>query len=394
MKPFAPPSAPVGGGFFVSGSGETAILAIMLVVSHASEAGQNRQMSDGNTITLNIGGQQATMTRQHLEQTLAQQRAGWHALASKFSSNGAAQQICHRARGEFQELEGSAKGSATLEHLRQHGERLFLRYPAVGSAQWDLINRAADLYGATAAEGALNYFLVPPGQKQNANHELCGTILGILLDERVPFANDLAPIAELKREWEEKLNEMKGRLEYLETEKRASLESLERAYEQIRTLDEPAHYWDSKRKWNVGLSAAFLIAFLLAGVFGGWALISASQTVRDAVLQGSGEPNVWEVIPRAFPVILGGIGLFWLLRILARNFFQQAHLAADASERVAMVNTYLSMRVGKGTLEGKPAFDDKDHAILLSQLFRPGPAAGSDDAAPPIPWSWFTKDKP
>ena len=58
------------------------------------------------------------------------------------------------------------------------------------------------------------------------------------------------------------------------------------------------------------------------------------------------------------------------------------HLAADAAERVVIINTYLAL------MEGEQPLSEKERAIVLNQVFRHATTGlFKDDAAPPVPTS-------
>ena len=75
----------------------------------------------------------------------------------------------------------------------------------------------------------------------------------------------------------------------------------------------------------------------------------------------------------------------WLIRILVRNYLSHVHLSHDASERVAMMKTYLAL-LEEGKLE------DKHRNLVLQALFRPASTGiVKDDAAPPFMAEWLKR---
>ena len=87
-----------------------------------------------------------------------------------------------------------------------------------------------------------------------------------------------------------------------------------------------------------------------------------------------GNKALWES-----PGVLIGIGLpalllIWFLRIVGKDIARHNDLEADASERVAMVQTFLA-------LEYKGEAGKEERVLVLANLFRPS-AITHDDAAP------------
>jgi hypothetical protein len=126
----------------------------------------------------------------------------------------------------------------------------------------------------------------------------------------------------------------------------------------------------------------------------GWRLLSKLESSRKEMLDSLDGPlgktaqgiQALYLVPHILPTLVITVGLLWGLRLLARLFLVQVHLHADAAERVVMVKTYLSLLVGKGVLEGKPAVKDDNLTIILSQLFRhESTGVFPDDSAPTLP---------
>jgi hypothetical protein len=75
------------------------------------------------------------------------------------------------------------------------------------------------------------------------------------------------------------------------------------------------------------------------------------------------------------------------LRIIVRLFLSQVHLAADAAERMTMVQTYLSLK------EGGSTFKDDDLRLILGALFRPtSDGIVKDDGLPWGALEYLTRD--
>lgn len=70
--------------------------------------------------------------------------------------------------------------------------------------------------------------------------------------------------------------------------------------------------------------------------------------------------------------------LFWLLRILVRNYLSNSHLRMDMQARSTFVMTYLALIAEGGAIK------DDDRALIVSLVFRPiTDGLVRDDAAPP-----------
>ena len=151
-------------------------------------------------------------------------------------------------------------------------------------------------------------------------------------------------------------------------------------------LQAPIEYWQRKRRAHRGF----------AGVLGFFSLVGVA--VVGTMLYGEidkllGAPDSGQTtgaIPHApewriAVLVLFGTLSVWVLRILVRMFLSQLHLAADASERMTMVNTYLALKEGGNT------FADEDLRLILQALFRPtSDGLVKDDALPAGVWEGIT----
>ena len=76
----------------------------------------------------------------------------------------------------------------------------------------------------------------------------------------------------------------------------------------------------------------------------------------------------------------------WLIRLLVRNYLSHVHLAHDAAERVAMMQTYLAL-IEEGKLQ-----DEGHRNLILQALFRPASSGiVKDDASPPFMAEWLKR---
>lgn len=146
----------------------------------------------------------------------------------------------------------------------------------------------------------------------------------------------------------------------LKAEHKKEMDSLRNAFREEMSLRAPAGYWSEKRDghrfwaWVTG-------AFSFAGI--ATAAVVIGLQIHDLLkntAQGS-SPETWRL------AVLALIGVFtvWALRLLVRMFLSHLHLLTDASERVVMVQTYLSL------LEGDNLDSKEDRHLILQALFRP-----------------------
>ena len=160
-----------------------------------------------------------------------------------------------------------------------------------------------------------------------------------------------------------------------------ALEKLRRTFREEMALRAPAEYWSSKRTthlWIAGITG--LLSFLLIAACG-WFLTQEIQSLMAASASGS-VPESWKVATLAL------VSLFavWGVRLVVRLFLSHTHLATDASERVVMLKTYLSL------LEGDRLSFPEDRQLILQALFRPASdGIVKDEGVPPSFMEYFTR---
>lgn len=140
-----------------------------------------------------------------------------------------------------------------------------------------------------------------------------------------------------------------------------AINHLEQTFREKMTLRAPVEYWESRQthhsirtKW-LGWATFGSMGFLSTSIGG-----IAYWVLRN--LGADGKPDAWRVAVLALVGVLG----VWAVRLVVRIFLSHIHLATDASERVTMVKTYLSL------LEGDKLPSDEDRKLILQALFRPG----------------------
>jgi hypothetical protein len=157
--------------------------------------------------------------------------------------------------------------------------------------------------------------------------------------------------------------------EFLETSGKA-MKTLEDVYDKKMGLSAPVSYWTERQAQHKKQARFFGVIWGVMLVVGG---VSLALTV--AYLFGTDTIPHWKlgVVAVLFALYL------WATRIFARLFLGNLHLAMDASERVVMAQTYLSL-----AREGNASDDDR--TLMLGALFRHA-ATGivTDDASPSTP---------
>jgi hypothetical protein len=151
------------------------------------------------------------------------------------------------------------------------------------------------------------------------------------------------------------------------------IEALKKTYREELSLRAPAEYWRSKRNGH-------LVFAIVAGIFS-FASIGAcayflSKEVHALLLttQVGSAPEAWKV------AVLALLSLFsiWAVRLVVRLFLSHLHLATDASERIVMLSTYLSLQ------EGNNLSAQEDRQLILQALFRPtSDGIVKDEGVPP-----------
>ena len=200
-----------------------------------------------------------------------------------------------------------------------------------------------------------------------------------LVERRHALDDALKEIGDLREEKESELHASKAKLddqlndastrlaESLQAVK-TKLDELEKFYNEQLALRAPVTYWSDKgeahgkwaRQWGIAFGVFLLVAggilvYLFHELSGGFKTIELSTVAAFGVL---------------------AVPMFWLLRVLARNFLSNVHLKTDSDERVVMLQTYLSL-----LREGK--LSDKERELALGAIFRPSATGIVADDAPP-----------
>ncbi|MFN0075712.1 MAG: DUF6161 domain-containing protein [Prosthecobacter sp.] len=169
----------------------------------------------------------------------------------------------------------------------------------------------------------------------------------------------------------------------LATKHEANLKNIEDTFHNKLALQKPIDYWREKKVSHVKLAKRFAwasgIVLVVFGVGLGFLIHWAFGN-----LEANENPKHWQV----GVTIIAAFFVIWIVRLLVRMFLSHQHLAADAAERVTMVQTYLSL-----SLEGQ-GVAPADRSVILQQLFKSASdGLVKDDGAPPTALEWFSRPK-
>lgn len=163
----------------------------------------------------------------------------------------------------------------------------------------------------------------------------------------------------------------------------ANLKNIEDTFHNKLALQKPIDYWREKKVSHVILAKRFAwVSAIVLVVFG----VGLSFLINWAFgsLEANENPKHWQV----GVTIIAAFFVIWIFRLLIRMLLSHQHLAADAAERVTMVQTYLSLsREGQGVAP-------EDRSVILQQLFKSASdGLVKDDGAPPTVLEWLSRQK-
>jgi hypothetical protein len=159
------------------------------------------------------------------------------------------------------------------------------------------------------------------------------------------------------------------------------MENLRKTFREEIALRAPASYWEDKRKGHERMSKITGVLSFggIAGAAGvlGWLIHDLLRTVVPNTA-----PEAWRVAM----LVLIGLFAVWGVRLVVRMFLSHLHLATDASERVVMARTYLSL------IEGDRLASKEDRQLILQALFRPtADGIVKDEGIPPSMLEFLTR---
>ena len=160
-------------------------------------------------------------------------------------------------------------------------------------------------------------------------------------------------------------------------ESRRAINETNRQYREDLSLEPAVEYWrrqethhETKAKtlkeWMLGSVAAAFVILVALAILVAW---------KEPFSGELGDPNV--IFVSATLVALLTL-LFWVGRVLARQYLGHVHMRNDARERATVVQSFLALNIDGVATE-------KDRAVMLSTVFRPSTdGVVKDDAAPAL----------
>jgi hypothetical protein len=154
---------------------------------------------------------------------------------------------------------------------------------------------------------------------------------------------------------------------------KTELENLRKTFREEMSLRAPAEYWNSKRTTHLivaGITGVIAFACIAA------CAIFLTMEINSLMAQSKAgtTPESWKIAI----LVLMSLFAIWAIRLVVRLFLSNTYLAADASERVVMLKTYLSL------LEGDRLASPDDKKLILQALFRPASdGIVKDEGIPP-----------
>lgn len=226
--------------------------------------------------------------------------------------------------------------------------------------------------------------------------------LAVCYRESVVGEGDYQPIVVLHQRSQVKFDDFTTKSDEAFSEYTSMLTALEQGYAQVKSFNEPKSYWEGRAMRSGWIAVIAFAAFLLVGCAGVVGLILHAELVRLEMVRELLLANLnlaktttattptWQSViyflRQSFPLIVETAALFWVLRLIVRIALTQMHQHTDATERVVMVQTYLALLLGKGTLNGTSGIPSDQAKIVLEALFRHGTTGlFQDDASPSLP---------
>lgn len=154
-------------------------------------------------------------------------------------------------------------------------------------------------------------------------------------------------------------------------EAKKQLETLTKTYDEHMALQAPVKYWEDlaahySKRGNGRSVLAWLVGLGLAG-----GLVLVAVGLADEFPDTP--PPYWLL----FAILLIAGLLIWVLRLLARGFVSDRHLAEEARTRAIMTKTYLAL-LRKGEAE------ETDRRLVLENIYRPFTTGLIGEETPPV----------
>lgn len=157
-----------------------------------------------------------------------------------------------------------------------------------------------------------------------------------------------------------------------------------------------ADLWTNKRKWHKRLAIGFGVVFALGlvsvvvGAYNyGFNFLDAIGLTAGIVPATPSAGDTFDIARRDWNpggIVLAaavGLAVYAFLRQLGRLFLTNLAQYSDADERIAMIDSFLSLEK-EGKLTAK-----EDRILILQALFRPGPGTGARAGDEGMPPHWF-----
>jgi len=368
------------------------------------------------------GGKLSFRTLEEIETWVQEETSIWGWLAATAQQDGNVATILNRQISPFQPIQQAvAQARVHIEteqfpsHLEAVKQQMLAHYgsaPAVSllastpRAMFVFELKETD---PILAAYVLGYFISVP-VVQNVHRSLEGALEALMFEKgyRKSLAAEKRALNKLREKWQTELTDYKTKLDELntdyETKKREigklhvkqgedfdqalldgkeELEKVTATYEQKMALQAPVQYWKEKKTTHHDLARNF------AWASGGWLSVSGGILIATIYgvlhnLEAGKNPALWQSLSLAASAFV----VVWIARILVKITLSHLHLKEDASERVTMAETYLSLL----RHEGGPEKGDLE--LILTTLFRPNSdGLVKDDGMPPTVMEWMTRNR-
>jgi hypothetical protein len=174
--------------------------------------------------------------------------------------------------------------------------------------------------------------------------------------------------------------ELKDSREKITKENQQFTEETRAIFNDHMKIKAPVQYWEEKQKTHEKEASRNKDAWV-----GSSKLLAAFTLSSYALAVWIGGDNFYKVVPGVLALAVLGI---WYLRISARLWLSNLHLAEDAKERVAMAKSYLAFMSDGAS--SKMSNDEK--VVVLSTLFRPSKIGViTEDSMPTSPTGFISR---
>ncbi len=368
------------------------------------------------------GGKLSFRTLGEIEAWVQEETSIWGWLATAAQQDGNIATIVSRQVSPFQAIQQTiAQARAHIEteqfpaHLEAVKQQIVTHYggaPVVSllaSTPRALFAFELKETDPILAAYVLGYFISVP-VVQNVHRSLEGALEALMFEKgyRKSLTAEKRALNKLREEWQTELTDYKTKLDDLKTDydtKKKEIEDLHakqgtdfdqalldgeeelqkvtEAYEQKMALQAPVKYWKDKKTTHHKLARNFSIASGVWLAVSGGVLIATIYAVLNDLEAGK-NPALWQSLSLAASAFV----VVWIARILVKITLSHLHLKEDASERVTMAETYLSLL----RHEGGPEKGDLE--LILTTLFRPNSdGLVKDDGMPPTVMEWMTRNR-